>query len=240
MRYIFALATFLVAFAALPASAQTVVYEEVVVGEVWVAAGGERFVAIAPVEIPEGIAAYGPFRVLDERRAALVDVTGASAPAHFRAMIAEHPGIELLEMIECPGTEDDLANLAVGRMIRERGMTTYVPAGGSVRSGAVELFLAGARRIADEGAEFAVHAWMDEEGREATEYGMAAPENRRYLDYYRAMGMSPEEAASFYAMTNSAPHADARWLDAAEMALWVRLDRREVAVADLDSLPLLQ
>ena len=68
----------------------------------------------------------------------------------------------MLEMIEAPGTEDDRANLRLGRLIRARGIATHVPAGGSVRSGGVELFLAGTRRIADPGAEFAVHAWADE------------------------------------------------------------------------------
>jgi hypothetical protein len=93
-----------------------------------------------------------------------------------------------------------------------------------VRSGAVELFLAGARRIAEPGAEFAVHAWMDNEGLQATDYSLAAPENARYLTYYRQMGMNNEEATAFYAMTISVPFEQARWLDASEMANWVRLD----------------
>ena len=93
-----------------------------------------------------------------------------------------------------------------------------------MRSGAVELFLAGARRIAEPGAEFAVHAWMDNEGLQATDYSLAAPENARYLTYYRQMGMNNEEATAFYAMTISVPFEQARWLDASEMANWVRLD----------------
>ncbi len=130
----------------------------------------------------------------------------------------------MLELIDCPGTEDDRANLAVGRMIRARGIATHVPAGGSVRSGGVELFLAGSRRIADPGAEFAVHSWMDEDGREAGDYPADAPENRAYTDYYREMGMAPAQASAFYAMTNSVPHAEAKFLTADEMGQWVRLD----------------
>ena len=130
----------------------------------------------------------------------------------------------MLEMIDRPGTEDDLANLQIGRIIRERGIVTHVPAGGSVRSGAVELFLAVARRFADPGAEFSVHAWIDYAGLQATDYSLSAPENARYLAYYQQMGMSTDEAAAFYAMTNSVPVEQARWLDANEMARWVRLD----------------
>lgn len=208
---------------ATPALAETVAYETV---EEYVVTdgGGERFVAAAPAPVPAGIAAYGPFRVLDASRAALVDATDSATPAQFARMLRDYPGIGLIEMIECPGTDDDRANLALGRAIRARGITTYVPAGGSVRSGAVELFLAGAHRIADPGSEFAVHAWEDEDGLEPQDFAPDAPENRIYLDYYREMGMTPAGARAFYAMTNSVPNEDARWLDEAEMARWVRLD----------------
>lgn len=185
---------------------------------------GERFVQAAPAAVPRGVARYGPFRVLDHGRAALVDVTDERSPAAFAAMLRAHPGIALLEMVDCPGTEDDRANLAVGRMIHARGIATHVPARGSVRSGGVELFLAGARRSADAGAEFAVHSWADEQGREPADYAPDAPENRKYLDYYREMGMTAAEARAFYAMTNSVGHQDAKWLTAADMRQWVRLD----------------
>lgn len=219
----------LVPFAAHAAHAQVIVYEEVIEEEYLVEAGGERFVeahgiAVPVPAAPRGIASYGPFRVLDQGRAALVGTTGSAAPFQFADMLRAHPGIRTLEMIECPGTEDDRANLRLGRMIRAAGIATHVPAQGSVRSGAVELFLAGSRRTADPGAEFAVHAWMDDTGREATDYAAGAPENAKYLSYYQTMGMSVDEARQFYAMTNSVPNADAKWLDAGEMARWVRLD----------------
>jgi len=213
-----------------PATTQVVTVTEVteeVIGEETpaeagvAAAGSGRFVASAPVAVPRGIARYGPFRVLDDGRAALVDATDERTPAAFRVMLAAHPGITTLELVECPGTEDDRANLALGRMIRARGLATHVPDGGSVRSGAVELFLAGVHHTAEPRAEFAVHAWADEDGREATDYAPTAPENRAYLDYYREMGMTLPQATAFYAMTNSVPNASARWLTATEMGHWV-------------------
>ncbi len=206
---------------ATPALAETVTYETV---EYVSDGGSERFVSAPPAAVPVGIASYGPFRVLDGTRAAIVGLTDQRSPAEFSAMLRDYPGISLLEMVECPGTEDDRANLQLGRMIHARGIATHVPKGGSVRSGGVELFLAGARRIADPGAEFAVHAWADEDGLEPGDYAATAPENRAYLDYYREMGMSAAEAAAFYAMTNSVPNQDAKWLSAEEMGRWVRLD----------------
>jgi len=191
--------------------------------------GSERFVAPAPpaappASLPRSVAAYGPFRVLDGTRAALVDVTDARSPAAFAALLAAYPGIATIEMLDCPGTEDDRANMRLGRMIRARGIATHVPRDGFVGSGAVELFLAGANRIAEPGAQFAVHSWQDENGREPRHFAPDAPENRIYLDYYRAMGMDAARAAAFYAMTNSVPFASARWLTAAEMTHWASVE----------------
>ena len=229
MRRLLAALLPLLALIAAPARAEVTVYETVEVQEFIVESGSERLVEVVlPAPKPGGIAAYGPFRVLDSSRAALVDVTDQAAPGQFAAMLRDYPGILMLEMIECPGTDDDRANLRLGRMIHARGIATHVPAGGSVRSGGVELFLAGARRFADPGAEFAVHAWADENGREPGDYAADAPENRAYLDYYREMGMSSSQAANFYAMTNSVPNADAKWMGAEDMARWVKLDQARI------------
>ncbi len=223
-----AVASILAAIAT-PAAAQQVITYEVVTEEIVSETGSDRFVASGQAVLPKGIARFGPFRVLDTGRAALVDVTDERSPAAFTAMLAAYPALATLEMIECSGTMDDGANLRLGRMIRAKGIATHVPKGGSVRSGGVELFLAGARRMADPGAEFAVHAWEDEDGKEPGDFAADAPVNRAYLDYYREMGMSAIEARAFYDMTNSVANAEAKWLNAAQMGQWVRLDSAKVA-----------
>ena len=174
---------------------------------------------------------YGPFRVLDARRAALVGSTGIGSPAQFDAMLRDFPQLEVLEMVEAPGTRNDIANLAVGRRIRAAGIATHVPGNGSVRSGAVELFLAGATRTMEPGAQFAVHSWLDNYGREPGDFAPDAPENRLYLDYYVEMGMSEARARDFYAMTNSVPHAAALWLRAADMEPWIAPESRAPSFA---------
>jgi hypothetical protein len=186
---------------------------------------GGSSVGIGPARIARGVGDYGPFRVLEASSAALIGVTDARSPAAFSAMVRDHPGINLIEMINCPGTEDDRANLILGRMIRARGIGTHVPDGGSVRSGAVDLFLAGAHRWADPGAIFAVHAWQDTAGLQPQDYPADAPKNRAYLDYYEAMGMTPDQAAAFYAMTNSVPFNGVRWLTAAELGHFVQFNK---------------
>lgn len=211
-------------FFAAPAAAQQVVYEAVVETVEIETAGGERLVGASPAAAAQGIAAFGPFRVLDPTRAALVGETDEASPAQFAALLNTFPQIATLELVEVPGTQDDRANLKLGRMIRARGIATHVPDGGSVRSGGVELFLAGVRHTAAPGAEFAVHSWADEDGREARDYPADAPENLAYLAYYREMGMAPAQASAFYAMTNSVPFDQARWLTAADIGRWMAVN----------------
>ena len=167
------------------------------------------------------LATFGPFIVIDQHTAALVDVTDNASPRQFARLLEAYPSMTALSFIESPGTFDDEANLQLGRMIRAAGLTTLVPKGGSVRSGGVELFLAGAARIMADDAEFAVLAWLDDSGHSAQDYADSAPENRKYLDYYREMGMDAAQAASFYAMTNSVPFEDALWLSGTDMQRWI-------------------
>ncbi len=208
-----------------PVSAQGYVVQYTVTEE-WVEVppapeSADRAIAFRRARTPTSIAAYGPFRVLDARRAVLVGVTGPATPSEFKAMLRDYPQIAQLDFLEAPGTDDDRANLATGRLIRAAGIATHVPADGSVRSGAVELFLAGAKRTIDDGAEFAVHSWLDDSGRQADDYAADSPEHAYYLRYYREMGMSAEAARAFYDMTNSVPHETALWLGAQDMRQWL-------------------
>lgn len=216
-RVILLLSTF-AAFVGAPAHARVTVVETTMAEQ---NSGAERFVSGVPLEDVAGIATYGPFRVTDATHAALVGITDEDSPREFAAMLHAFPALTELDLVECPGTFDDRANLALGRMIHRAGLETHVPADGSVRSGAVELFIAGARRSIDDGARFAVHAWEDEDGLQATDYPPDAPDNTKYIAYYREMGMPAAEAAAFYAMTNSVPNEQALWLSAGEMRAWV-------------------
>ncbi len=164
------------------------------------------------------LAAYGPFRVVAPDRFELVGDVDSYTPGEFRAMLADYPGLRSLAIVECGGTVDDNANLALARMIRAAGIATHVPAQGSVRSGGVELFLAGVNRTADPGAEFIVHSWRDNYGREARDYAASDPVHAPYLSFYREVGMAPERARAFYALTNSVPNGGTRQLTLGELA----------------------
>jgi len=187
-------------------------------------AGSERLVGLHQPQARKGLASFGPFTVLNGNRAALVAETDSYSPADFQKMLRAYPGIAVLEMADCPGTVDDYANLRLGRMIRARGIATHVPDHGSVRSGAVELFLAGATRSAAPDAAFVVHSWIDENGREPDDFGPNDPVNKAYVNYYREMGLTGENAAAFYALTNSVPHDDVLMLGRADLAKFAALE----------------
>ena len=169
-------------------------------------------------------ASFGPFSVIDGTTVRMAgDVTSAT-PRQFAAMLAAFPGLKRLEMIDCPGSLDEEANLILARAIRRAGMETVVPAGGSIRSGAVELWLAGVTRRAAPDAEFGVHSWADEYGREANDYPANDPVHAEYLGYYREMGLNDAKARAFYALTNSTPFDDVRYLTRDDMARFVTLN----------------
>ncbi len=171
-----------------------------------------------------GLPRFGPFAVVDANHAALVGETDSQSPGLFKAMLQAFPGIHVLEMVDCSGTADDGANLKLGRLIREHGLTTEVPSGGSVRSGGVELFLAGVTRRAAPDAEFGVHAWRDETGHQPGDYAADAPVNKTYLDYYREMGLSPDDATGLYALTNSVPNEQMLWLHTSDIKRFVPVE----------------
>jgi len=151
---------------------------------------------------------FGPFRVVAPYKAEMFGTVDSYTPQLFRQMMQRHPGIKRIEMIDCDGSVDEEANLNLARMIRRAGISTHVPANGSIRSGAVELFLAGVTNTADPGAEFVVHSWMDEDGMEANDYPANDPVHAEYLDYYKEMGVPADKARAFYALTNSVPFSD--------------------------------
>ncbi len=166
---------------------------------------------------------YGPFAVIDATTVRMAgDVTSAT-PRQFAAMLAAHPGLERLEMVDCPGSLDEEANLILARAIRRAGLETVVPSGGSVRSGAVELWLAGSTRRAAADAEFGVHSWADDTGREAGDYPANDPVHAEYLGLYRELGMDDAQARAFYALTNSTPFDEVRYLTRDDMARFVTL-----------------
>lgn len=163
-------------------------------------------------------AQFGPFIIVSATEAKLNGATDEATPSQFRQMIEAYPGIKRISMIDCPGTENDDANLEVARMIRKAGISTHVPANGSVRSGGVELFLAGLKRTYEKGAQFGVHSWIDEDGMQAHDVPANDPINAAYISYYQEVGLPPQTARAFYAFTNQTAFDSIHYMSEQELA----------------------
>ena len=67
-------------------------------------------------------AKFGPFAVVDDATVRMAgDVTSAT-PRQFAAMLAAYPHLKRLEMIDCPGSLDEEANLILARAVRRAGL----------------------------------------------------------------------------------------------------------------------
>jgi hypothetical protein len=163
-------------------------------------------------------AQFGPFIIVSATEARLNGATDEATPSQFRQMIKAYPGIKRISMIDCPGTENDDANLEVARMIRKAGINTHVPAEGSVRSGGVELFLAGLKRTYEKGAQFGVHSWIDEDGMQAGDVPANDPINMAYIRYYQEVGLPSQTARAFYAFTNQTAFDSIHYMSEQELA----------------------
>jgi hypothetical protein len=217
------------------AFAATVTTETVVIEDV-VDDGDAGYIddAIAQPRPGIGVSAYGPFSVVGDS----IIMNGAvdtDTPAKFRALLAANPGVKMIEMVDCPGSEDDDSNLELARLIHAAGLNTHVPADGSIRSGAVELFLAGKERTSAPGAQFGVHSWRDDTGREARDYAADSAVHKPYLRFYKEVGFSPDMAKAFYDFTNRASFDDIHYMTGTELARYgVTTGPKQIAIARLD------
>ena len=141
-------------------------------------------------------------------------VVDSDSPRRVHDALKDSPDIRVVVLVNVPGSADDEANLELGRMLRQAGMSAYLPARGMVASGGVDLLLSGVRRVVERGASVGVHSWADSDGSTGDTVPRDHPDHRLYLEYYREMGV-PEE---FYWFTlGAAPPDGLHWMTEAEM-----------------------
>lgn len=128
-----------------------------------------------------------------------------STPGRLLNALDRHPDAEWIVLQYVPGSNDDEANVAAARLVRQAGLSTIVMADGLIASGGTDFFLAGVRRIVRPGACIGVHSWSDDDDPTPP---AQLPRNhhghRIFLDYYRDLGI-PEQ---FYWFTIASAPAD--------------------------------
>jgi len=133
--------------------------------------------------------------------------------SELNALVAAHPEVTTLVMQDVPGSNDDEENLKAGIRLRELGLNTYLPPGGEIASGGVDLFLAGKERFAAPDVLVGVHSWGGNGITDASTLGRGHEAHQPYLDYYTKLGINTD----FYWFTIQAATADSiHWMNVAE------------------------
>ena len=128
-------------------------------------------------------------------------------------LLNNSPGVTTVVLTSIPGSANDEVNLALGRKLRNAGITMYLPAQGMVASGGTDLLISGTRRIIERGAQVGVHSWAAGSVN-GNEVPRNDPQHQLFLDYYRDMGI-PED---FYWFTlEAAPPEGMHWMTEGEL-----------------------
>lgn len=75
-----------------------------------------------------------------------------TAPQRFAQLRAANPGLTTLVVAEAAGKQGGPGALALGRMVRDAGMTTELRSDSVAIGGAVDVFLGGVTRVMQDGA----------------------------------------------------------------------------------------
>lgn len=155
---------------------------------------------------------YGIFSSQDESTAIMNGELNSQSPQYWRNYIAAYPNTSHIIMRDCPGSSDDDSTLFAAKMVRKQQVAIHLPADAEIASGAVDFYLSGIVRTREAGSKIGVHSWASGR-REATDYPVGAEEHQPYIDYYKDMGFSQEDAEAFYYFTiNAAPARDIHWM----------------------------
>lgn len=168
-------------------------------------------------ETNPSVTGYGIFSVNGDGNIVMNGVSATNTPYHFDNIIKDNPNATLLIMMDCPGSEDDDANLLAARKIRKAGLNIHATATSELASGAVDMFFAGVKRTMEQGAKFGVHSWSDGQN-EATDFPRGHAQHQPYIDYFIEMGLSQQQSEDFYYFTINAASADGlHWMTQAEI-----------------------
>ncbi len=153
---------------------------------------------------------------LDGKRALLTGALGTRTFAQLDALIREHPELETIVFQDVPGSVNDEINVHTGRLLRNAGLATFLPADGMAASGGVDLFAAGVKRHAEEGARVGIHAWCCYRGRGAQEIRRGHRAHAHMEAYFRVM--LGEAGVDFYYQTlEAAPPEGIHWMTREEL-----------------------
>ncbi len=161
---------------------------------------------------------FGIFEITDNGNTIEMDgEIDSQSLNNFKALIAAFPNVTTINIKNCDGSLDDDINLQLSTLVHQKKINTHLLDGGLIASGGTDFFLAGIERSKGSNTKIGVHSWAGD-GKEATDFPEGDPEHQKYIDYYIAIGFSPDQAKSFYYFTiNAAPAASMHWMTDVEI-----------------------
>ncbi len=143
----------------------------------------------------------------------IADLLNSKTFGQMQRVIADNQQVNTLVFTAMEGSIDDDTTFKMGRWIRKQGLNTHLTAQSVIASGAVDLYLSGAVRTMERGAQLGVHSWSDG-SKEAADFPRDSREHQLNKTYIVDMGV-PEE---FYWFTIYKASADAiHWMSEAEI-----------------------
>lgn len=115
----------------------------------------------------------------------------SSTPAAVLELIFQHPEVKTIEMLNVPGSIDDVANLRASLYVHKFGLNTRLNSKSMIASGGTDFFLAGKKRTIAKGAKIGVHSWGGG-ATAATDLPKSDEAHQKYLDYYTKINIPTE------------------------------------------------
>ena len=143
----------------------------------------------------------------------------------FDDLIKQYPNITTINIVNCDGSSDDEVNLQLSKEVHSRGINTHLLDDASIASGGVDFFLAGIKRTRDNNTKIGVHSWSDGNN-SATDFAVGHSNHLPYIDYYKSVGFTQQEAEDFYYFTiNAAPANSIHWMTDTEIIQYKMLNQ---------------
>jgi hypothetical protein len=158
------------------------------------------------------------FQVSEDQNTIILDgVINSSALKKFQAIHQKFNHIKHLRIVNCDGSINDEVNLELAQYIHQNGFDIHLETNGIIASGGTDLFLAGHKRTKGQNTKIGVHSWA-RNSKTATDFPKGHKHHLPYINYYKSVGFSPQEAEAFYYFTiNSAPADDIHWMSDSEI-----------------------
>lgn len=166
---------------------------------------------------------FGIFTILNDNSVFMSGEIGDNTLVNFEALIGEYPNINQIIIGEVPGSFNDEINLQVSKLVYDSNIAIHLNDDGLIASGGVDFFLAGRTRTIGSNTQIGVHSWGGEDGSgntvTATDFPVGHEFHLEYINYYKSIGFTQEDAEAFYYFTINAAGADEiHWMTAEEIA----------------------